>query len=204
MQSRIDRHTRIVAYAKIILPIIALGLLSTLFLLSKSTDPISSIPFSEADIEERTRNQQISSPEVFGVTSRGDLVALNAAFARQSDDNSDITIAEKVATSIKLVSGAEVNMQAGAAEYDTKSGEIRLSSAVKTTTTNGYTFEATALNINMFELLVESEGEVRGRGPATSLTAGQMRIEVPQGEKDAHLLFSNGVKLIYTPHKPED
>ncbi|MBU2981045.1 LPS export ABC transporter periplasmic protein LptC [Lentibacter algarum] len=204
MQSTIDRHTRIVAWAKIILPIIALGLLSTLFLLSKSTDPISSIPFSEADIEERTRNQQISSPEVFGVTSRGDLVSLNAAFAKQSDENSDITIAEQVKTSIKLVSGADVNMQAGVAQYDAKGGRIRLSSAVFATTTSGFSFEASGLDINMLNLSVISDGPVTGRGPASSLTAGQMTIEVPEGEKDAHLLFSNGVKLIYTPHKPED
>ncbi len=204
MQSRIDTHSRIVAWAKIILPIIALGLLSTLFLLSRSVDPISTIPFSEADIEERTRNQQISSPEVFAVTSRGDLVSLNAEFARQSTDDSNVTVAQGVATSIKLVSGSKIKMSAGEAAYDAENNMIALSNNVYAKTTHGYEFEANAIQVNMLELLVASDGPIKGKGPASTLEAGKMAVEVPIGEKDAHLLFSNGVKLIYTPQKVGD
>ena len=204
MHSRIDTHSRIVAWAKIILPIIALGLLSTLFLLSRSVDPISTIPFSKADIEERTRSQQISSPEVFAVTSGGDYVSLTADYARQSDENSDITVVQGVTTSIKLASGAQVDMTAGEAAYDAKNSTIDLVSNVYTTTTHGYNFEAGALNVNMRELSVVSDGPVKGTGPATTLEAGKMKIDVPTGEKDAHLLFSNGVKLIYQPQKAEE
>lgn len=204
MQSRIDTHSRIVAWAKIILPIIALGLLSTLFLLSRSVDPISTIPFSEADIEERTRKQQISSPEVFAVTSGGDYISLKAEFARQSEDDSTITIAQSVKTSIKLVSGAQIDMTAGEAAYDAQNNTIDLAQNVHTTTTHGYEFEAAAINVNMLELSVVSDGAIKGRGPATTLEAGKMRIEVPAGKKDAHLLFSNGVKLVYQPQKAEE
>ena len=204
MHSRIDTHSRIVAWAKIILPIIALGLLSTLFLLSNSVDPISTIPFSEADIEERTRNQQISSPEVFAVTSRGDFVALNAEFARQSDEDKEITVAQSVTTSIELVSGARIDMSAGEAAYDAKNSTIDLSKNVYAKTTHGYEFVANAISVNMLELSVSSDGAISGKGPATTLEAGQMQIEVPAGKKDAHLLFSNGVKLIYQPQKLED
>ena len=204
MQSRIDKHSRFVAWAKIVLPIIALGLLSTLFLLSSSVDPISTIPFSEADIEERTRNQQISSPEVFAVTSGGDYVSLNADFARQSEDDSSITVAQSVTTSIKLASGARIDMTAGEAAYDAKNSMIGLAQTVHTTTTHGYDFEAKAIEVNMLELSVVSDGPIKGKGPATSLEAGKMLIEVPKGEKDAHLLFSNGVKLIYQPQKSEE
>ncbi len=201
MPNRIDTHSRMVAWAKIILPIIALGLLSTLFLLSNSVDPISTIPFSEADIEERTRNQQISSPEVFAVTSGGDYVSLNAEFARQSEEDKDITVAQSVSAHIKLVSGARIDMAAGEAAYDAKNGMIALEQKVYTTTTHGYDFEAQELAVNMRELSVSSDGPVSGKGPATTLEAGKMHLEVPTGEKEAHLLFSNGVKLVYQPQK---
>ena len=43
-----DRYSRMIAFLKVLLPLMALALLSTLFLLSQNTEPMASIPFAEA------------------------------------------------------------------------------------------------------------------------------------------------------------
>ena len=54
-------HTRFVGWMKIILPVIALGLLSTLFLLSRTVDPTQDIPVTEVDLEQRAQDQGASN-----------------------------------------------------------------------------------------------------------------------------------------------
>lgn len=204
MQSRIDRHTRLVAWAKITLPIIALALLSTLFLLSKSVDPVSTIPFSESDLADRTASQQISKPEVFGVTPRGDLISLSAALARQSSDNAEVMEATDITAQIKLSSGQTVDLLSETAVHDGGAGLVTLAGMVSAQTSTGYAFQSETLVLNLRELEAESRGKITGRGPGFSLEARQMKLEVPKGEKDAHILLKGGVKLVYTPQQVED
>lgn len=204
MQNRIDRHTRLVAWAKIIMPIVALGILSTLFLLSRSIDPIATIPFSEADLEQRTQSQQISEPELFGVTPRGDLISLKADFARQDAENPDQIEAEGVVSQIKLVSGAQVDLSASRATHNAASNTFQLIGNVAAQTSTGYRFEAHSITVSLKALSARSDQPVKGTGPEGAITAGEMSIEIPEGEKDAHILLKSGVKLIYTPQEPKE
>lgn len=204
MQSRIDRHTRLVAWAKIVLPIVALGMLSTLFLLSKSVDPAATIPFSESDLAARTEGQQISDPEVFGVTPRGDLISLRAALARQSTDDVSLMEAIDIAAQIRLSSGQTVDLASAKATHNAEERLVTLTDKVTAMTSTGYTFSARALVLSLKELKAESVGQVTGAGPGFTFEADQMTLVVPKGEKDAHILLKGGVKLVYTPLKNEE
>lgn len=204
MQSRIDRHTRLVAWAKITLPIVALAMLSTLFLLSKSVDPIATIPFSESDLADRTQSQQISQPEVFGVTPRGDLISLRAALARQNAKDSALMEAHDVSAKIKLTSGQTVDISAVKALHSSAENIVTLSGSVLAQTSTGYTFRANELAMSLFDLRADSIGVVTGEGPGFTVAAGQMTLEIPEGESDAHILLKNGVKLVYTPVKEKE
>ena len=204
MQSHIDRHTKLVAWAKIILPVIALAMLSTLFLLSKSVDPVSTIPFSESDLAARTQSQQISQPEVFGVTPRGDLISLRAALARQNSEDKDLMEAEDVSAQIKLSSGQTVDLSSTKAVHNSGAGVVTLTGRVQAATSTGYKIAASTLVISLNELQAESKGQIAGAGPGFTFEADQMTLEVPKGEKDAHILLKGGVKLVYTPPKDEE
>lgn len=204
MQSRIDRHTRLVAWAKITLPIIALAMLSTLFLLSKSVDPVSTIPFSESDLADRTQSQQISQPEVFGVTPRGDLISLRAALARQNAEDTELMEAQDISAQIKLTSGQTVDLSAAKALHSAAQNTVTLSGNVFAQTSTGYKFNANELAMSLVDLRADSLGNVTGEGPGFTVEAGQMTLEIPEGEKDAHILLKNGVKLVYTPVKNKE
>ena len=66
-----DRYTRLISWLKVLFPLAALGLLSTLFLLSRAIDPGQAIPFAEKEVQDRLRDQQITGPFFTGATSEG-------------------------------------------------------------------------------------------------------------------------------------
>ncbi len=47
---KVDRYSRMVALLKVSLPLIALGILSTLFLVSRAVDPPMTIPFADSEV----------------------------------------------------------------------------------------------------------------------------------------------------------
>ena len=80
--ARVDnRYSRFVQWAKIIFPLVALGLLSTMFLLSRTLDPSNAIPFADIDVEKIAREQQLTSPRFSGTTSDGSSIVVDAESA---------------------------------------------------------------------------------------------------------------------------
>ena len=77
-----DSHSRAVAYLKVLLPLAALVLLSTLFMISRGVNTDAVIPFAQKEIEDRMKGQQVTAPFFSGTTMRGDEIMVTAALAR--------------------------------------------------------------------------------------------------------------------------
>ena len=77
-----DRYSRMVAVLKVALPLLALAILATLFLVSRGGEVDVTIPFAEADLETRTRDQQVTGPFFSGTTAQGDEIVVKADIAR--------------------------------------------------------------------------------------------------------------------------
>ena len=77
-----DGYSRAVAIFKVLLPLAALGILATLFLISRGSQMDAVIPFAEDELNERTTNQQITKPFFSGTTAQGDELVVTADIAR--------------------------------------------------------------------------------------------------------------------------
>jgi len=75
-------YSRVVAWLKVIFPLSALALLSTLFLFARSIDPEQSIPFADVDVKELAREPRITAPEFSGMTADGAAITISAATAK--------------------------------------------------------------------------------------------------------------------------
>ena len=64
-------RSAIVVGLKIILPLWALSLLSTLFLFSGKIDVTLSIPYAQHRVDELIESEQVKSPVLSGVTDKG-------------------------------------------------------------------------------------------------------------------------------------
>ena len=82
-----DSYSAFVVWVKTLLPIIALGMLSTIFLFSGKVDVTQSLPYAKFNIAEIIREQRITKPYFSGVSNNGTEIVLSAAYTCNSDFN---------------------------------------------------------------------------------------------------------------------
>ena len=204
MRARDNFHSVFVAWMKIILPLLALGLLSTLFLLSGKVDLDQAIPFSQIDLEQRAQEQGVTNPSFAGVATGGEHVTFRADKVRPDPARDGHLLAENVRAELRLNGGAVVNITSDQGESDQLEYSALLEGNVKVVTTTGYDIRTDRLNAAFDTIRAETPGPVSGTGPPGTLNAGRMVLTSEEDAGTAHLLFTDGVKLVYTPSKTKD
>ncbi|KIC49854.1 hypothetical protein [Tateyamaria sp. ANG-S1] len=197
-----DRYSKLVAWLKVLLPLAALALLSTLFLLSRNIDPMASVPFAETEIQERLQGQQVTAPFFSGTSSSGDRISVSAGTMVTADGQSNT--ATELAAHIDLAGGTRVVLFSDRGAFDMMRGASSLEGNVVITTSTGYKLNSEELLTDFENMTVISPGPVNGTGLSGTLEAGNMRLEKPGGGENAQLVFTNGVKLIYRPQDLEE
>ncbi|WP_235862276.1 LPS export ABC transporter periplasmic protein LptC [Roseovarius litorisediminis] len=189
---------------KIILPLAALGLLSTLFLISRNFDPTKSVPVAQIDLERRAHEQGATNPVFAGVTSSGDQVMFRAKSA-QPDQSDPAHLKAKVVTAqMKLIAGTVIDITSESADMNQERGTADLEGNVHITTTTGYVVDTDYLKTRIDLLYAETPGPVSGNGPPGDLAAGRMVLKTDEISGEPQLLFTDGVKLLYKPGKSKE
>ncbi len=193
-----NRYSRFVQFVKIALPLLALGLLSTMFLLSRSVDVDGAIPFFEG-VEQIARDQKLASPKFSGVTSDGSTVSVTAESAKPDLTDPRRMSAVNVMADITTTSGAQFFVISDNAIYDGGTDLLDLLGRVQITTSSGYELTTDKLVANLEETGLRAPGPVNGAGPSGTLEAGEMELTGNSGSQV--LVFKGGVKLIYDPQE---
>ncbi len=174
----------------------ALALLSTLFLFSRGAGDRVEIPYSDAEIAERLRDQQITGPFFSGTTTRGDRIALNAEKITALPAGNR---AEGLTAQLDLAGGGRVYLSAGLGTLDLRNAQASLQRDVALATADGLQVQSQSLVADLDTGALRSFGQVEAQGALGTLRAGQMSLE-RVGTASAQLLFTNGVKLLYKPN----
>lgn len=197
-----DRYSRTVAFLKVLLPLVALGILATLFLLSRTDDPGSRIPFAEPDMAARLQDQQVTRPFFSGVTANGEEIIVTADAARPGGPDEPGS-ADNLSARLKMVDGREITLKSETGTVDPVKDRATFIGNVRIRTTTGLIVLTEILNTALNGIEADAPGEVRGSGPIGNFTAGTMQITAKSGNGDVHMLFKNGVELIYDPKQTE-
>ncbi|MEP5759825.1 MAG: LPS export ABC transporter periplasmic protein LptC [Litoreibacter sp.] len=190
-----NRHSRFVNAAKIIFPLVALGLLSTIFLLSRTLDPSQAIPFSDVDVQKIAKEQLLANPRFSGVTSDGTAISITAESARPDLLDPKRLSASTVTAQFKTTSGNTYDVYANDAQFDGTKELLDLSGNVQIDSSDGYHLSTENLSANLSTSGLVAPGEVFGSVPNGTITAGNMELIVHDGKQ--LLVFKDGVKLIY-------
>jgi lipopolysaccharide export system protein LptC len=193
-----DLHSRVVAWAKILLPLAALALLSTLFLFARAIDPEDAIPYATVDVEDRIREPRMTAPTYSGVTSDGASLSVRAAEARPGRSDG-ATTAQALTARLETPDGALTDLAAASGALDDGAGILSLMGDVRMTTSTGYTVESQAMTARLDRTGLASPGAVRATGPVGTITATGMSLEQTDTPGDYVLVFKGRVRLIYTP-----
>lgn len=199
-----DFYSRLVAWMKIILPLAALGLLSTLFLISRSVDPTQNPQDSQIDLEQRAHDQGANNPSIAGVTSGGDEVKFVAIRARPDQDDPERLIADEVVTELRLLHGTVIDITSDHADMHQSKYTASLDGNVRMRTTTGYDIRTDRVNSRFDILYADTPGPVEGTGPPGEITAGRMVLTSDEATGMAELLFTDGVKLVYKPDNTKE
>jgi lipopolysaccharide export system protein LptC len=193
-----DLHSRVVAWAKILLPLAALGLLSTLFLFARVIDPEDAIPYADVDIEERLREPRMTAPTYSGVTSDGASLSVQAAEARPGTADGAAT-AQALTARLETPDGALTDLVAASGALDSAAGLLSLQGDVRLTTSSGYTVDSQAMTARLDRTGLTSPGDIRATGPMGTITASGMTLEQTDEPGEYVLVFKGRVRLIYKP-----
>lgn len=194
-----DRHTRVVGWLKVALPLMALAMLSTLFLVADRIDPQDALPYAEVDVEDLAREPRMTAPSYAGTTSDGASLTLTAEEVRPGSDNA-ATTAQGMRLELVTADGATTRLEATEGRLDTPGQQVLLSGGVTVTTDSGYRLETATMTARLDRSGLEAPGEVRATGPAGTITSGGMQLGQDNRTPGAYLLvFNQGVRLVYLP-----
>ncbi|MGC9368563.1 MAG: LPS export ABC transporter periplasmic protein LptC [Paracoccaceae bacterium] len=202
MPSRDNAYSRFITLAKIVLPLAALALLSTLFLMSRNIDPTESIPYATVDVEELVREPRVTAPNYSGVTSDGTAISVQAETARPDPEGADRASADRLTARLDFADGSSADIASAEGLVDTAAGLAYLQGGVVIDTSTGYHITTEALTTALEYTSVVTESTVEATGPPGRLTAGRMEMdEDPDAPGQYLLVFKDGVKLVYDPVK---
>lgn len=205
-------HARVVAWAKVLLPLGALGLLSTLFLLARVPEGEGSIPLSR--IEEVANESSIDRPRLAGLASDGTAVVLEARRLLPLPGQPDGFSAEaprlEVRSPAGVRGGLEATLEAAEGEVLGPTRTLRLMGGVAL---EGTSPAAGPLSARLGSVTADLDaGTLTGLGGVEaetrlgSLRADAMRIVQggsEGGDAGARVVFNGAVRLVYWPSAPE-
>lgn len=194
-------YSRLIAWLKILLPLGALILLSTIFLYSRGPDPVTAIPVL-ANGADPSKSEQVGRPFYAGTTEAGHALTLAARQARVVSEGSSDMVADDLRAVIDIADGNRITVDAAIGQMD-GNNQLRLRDGVTLESSSGYTVRTDGLNAAVDRVAIDSTGQVDADGPGLTLSAGKLRVQDAALGGDIQLLFTNGVNLVYTPQTAE-
>jgi lipopolysaccharide export system protein LptC len=200
MLGRDNFHSTAVAWLKVLLPLAALGILSTLFLVSRTINPEDAIPFAEVDVADRIREPRVTAPTWAGVTEDGSALTVTAAEARPADAAGADPNARALRAVLDMPGGGRAELVAATGRLDMAANRLIVEGGVVITTSTGYTLRTGALDAALDRTGLTAPGTVEGDGPGGHLAAGSMELTAKGGTPERYVMvFKNGVRLLYQP-----
>lgn len=201
--ARFFTYSRFVTWMKVLLPLLALGVLSTIFLISRGLDSDANIPFADVDVDELVREQRITAPAYAGMTGDGTAITVEAERATPEPGNPARAVAEQLRARLAARDGTTFDAEALRGQVDSAAGTFGLEGGIRLTGSDGLEVTAPALTGSLQRSELDVQGPVVARAPFGELTAGSMRLRrndaATAGNDRFRLVFGDGVRMIYNP-----
>ena len=195
--ARDNFYSKIVIGVKVTLPIVALGLLSSLFLLSGAPDPDAALPYAEVDIDQIIREQRVSQPRFAGVLGDGREIVLVAEAVLVDANQTDRIRAQSIEGRMDLSATDFLTIEAALGDFDMAGQIATLSNGVILRSSLGYRIDSETLLMALDVVNIWSPTPVHVTGPGLDVTADTMELSGPDGE--TILRFNGSVRVLYQP-----
>ncbi len=202
MPTHDNLHSRIVGWLKIILPLSALALLSSVFFVARFKEH-GTIPYSRIALREMASGQTVVDPVFTSVTDDGQHVTVTAGEATPRNGDYTVVDAVEVHGTLKQRDGEIIDIWSETGTMFSEESRTVLKGNVRIETSSGYKLFTEELVSAIERTDIATPGPVRGAGPLGMIEAGRMEVRSQQtqegGEETVTVVFKDGVKVIYTP-----
>lgn len=194
--------SRWVSWLKVILPLVALAMLSSIFLVSRSIDPTTALPYTDVDVADRAREPRLTAPRFSGVTDDGALVTLDAEDMRPDLQRPGSGSATQLKARMVTPDGGTTDVESATGQIDSTAGTYQMTGDVKVTNSAGYVFTAPFVTGSLNASDLDATGPVDTDAPMGHITSDAMQLRADPDAPGQYLLVFNGrVRLVYTPEK---
>lgn len=193
-----NRHSRWVRRLKVLLPLLALAILCTLFLVADRRGG-TALEFADpATLDRLLTEGRVVNPSYSGLGDDGAAVSFIADEARPDGEDAE---ADRILGVWTSRDGSEVSLEGNTGVLTNLSGDMRVEGDVIVTESQGYRLQSDALDIDGATKDIVSPGPVSGSGPGLTLDAGGMRVA--QREGSPRVTFTDGVRVVYETQPAE-
>lgn len=197
----IGGYTRFITITKVVLPLIAIGLLGTVFLFTTDDSLEGGFSFSKAELDSLESGMQIVKPRMFGSNANGDVYNFVAAALLPDSLTPSLVEAQNISGEIHYQTGGTVQLSADKAEFMLEGNQIRLSGGMLVVMADGARVTGEGLLAQLDTGKLTSNGAISATSPLGDIQAGNFRVELidVDGEEKQMLWFENGVKVSFRP-----
>lgn len=197
----LDLYSRLVRWAKVLLPVTALLLVGAIFLIDRDYEDSFLPPGMAAELG---AGMQLENPRFAGVTEAGEPFTVRARRALPDGPVPDLIELDAPEGDIQFGEGTGITVTALKGVMSRAEETLTLSGRVTALSSDGYRAETGRLVIDLENKTALAPGEVRGFGPGGSITAGQMRAaqDVPPRAPwsgGTVIRFDGGVTVVFIP-----
>lgn len=193
-------YSRAVIAAKLILPLIAVAILSTLFLLARQAPQGEPLQFVDSEVEALAETQQLGAPRHAAVSEDGTGIDMTADKVWTDPDQAEITRGEAIDGIFSAEDGFVYDIVAARGHSNETEDVSFLEGGVTIRTSDGYRLRTAAMRVRNDRTYLTSLAPIQGDGPLGTIDAGRMEIFATPGADDrTHVVFSDGVRVYHTP-----
>lgn len=194
-------YTRFISITKVILPLIAIGLLATVFLFTKEQELEGGLRFSKADLAALATGLSIADPRFAGQNAQGDVYDFTAEHLFPDSLSPSQIIATGLSGEIQYTNGEIMFLSADKVEFKVEEQVLDLTGNITIKASDGTIVTSEAMRANLETGQVTSIGAVSASNPMGNISAGSFRFDnvFENGVENQMIWFENGVMLDFRP-----
>jgi lipopolysaccharide export system protein LptC len=197
-------HSRIVGILKVGLPLVALGMLASIFLVQTDDSLGGNIVFSQGDIDALGEGLKITNPTFTGTTAGQDRFRFTAALVEPDAAPPERARITTLAGEVALHNGPTVELEADTGDLHIPTERLDVAGDVRIRTSEGYRIHAEQATLDLAAGSIVAGNAVETTGPLGRIDSGSLAVAPAASSGEARRFsFGNGVRLIYEPSNSE-
>jgi lipopolysaccharide export system protein LptC len=189
------RYSRFAGVMKLVLPLVALGLLAIAIAWPRLYSEDDHFVPSFREVTAVDNDLHMINPRYSGTDTKDRPFTITAARAVQDTDTPTRVRLDQIEAGLDLIEGGELRLKAAAGVYDADAAQLDLAGGISLYSDLGYELHAREAHVDLGAGTLVGAGPIHGQGPAGQLDADRLEVF----DRGARLLFTGEVRVQLVP-----